>query len=208
MKSHREFLIQYPKETSDQARLALAAEFGLLREGRVYWDGIPFGIRPGTDISLFHIRGVAFDNVRLTDCTGAGTIFEACRFMQGSIEASPGCKVSWDGVAFRSCRLDETSFGPATLSLRGACFESSHLRHVRFRYGRLAGACFDGAILHECAFRSAVLTDATFRRADLRKVSFEKTPLTGVDFKGALFHQMDFYGPIDLSGCRAQPANI
>jgi uncharacterized protein YjbI with pentapeptide repeats len=55
--------------------------------------------------------------------------------------------------------------------------------------------------------RVAVLTDATFRKADLRKVSFEHTPLTGVDFNGAMFHQMDFYGPIDLTPCRARPAN-
>jgi uncharacterized protein YjbI with pentapeptide repeats len=207
MKSHREFLIQYPKESSDEARLALAAEFGFLRDGRVFWDGIPFGIRPGTDISRFHIRGVSFDNTRLTDCISTGAIFEGCEFQQGSIEASPGRKVCWDGVVFRSCRFHETTFGPATLSLHRASFESSSLRYVRFRFGRLSDACFDHALLHECSFRSAVLTNATFRRADLRKVSFERTPLTGVDFTGAQFHQMDFYGPLDLTVCRAQPAN-
>ena len=207
MKSHRDFLIQYPKESSDEARLALAAEFGLLRDGRIVWDGISFGIRAGTDVSLFHFRGVTFERIRLTDCIGAGAIFEDCDFQQGYIEASPGCKVSWDGVVFRSCRFHETTFGPATLSLRRASFVSSTLRHVRFRFGRLSEACFDHSLLHECALRSAVLTDATFRCADLRKVSFERTPLTGVDFTGARFHQMDFYGPLDLTVCRAQPAN-
>src|SRR6267378_1306571 len=104
MRSHQEFLIRYPKESDDAARLALAAEFGLLRHGRVFWDGIPFGIRPGTDISRFHIRGVSFDRIRLTDCTGAGAIFEQCEFQQGSIEASPGHKACWDGAVFRACR--------------------------------------------------------------------------------------------------------
>jgi uncharacterized protein YjbI with pentapeptide repeats len=208
VKDHREFLIQYPKQPDNAARLALAADFGYLHGDRVLWDGLPFGIRSGTDISLFHLRGVSFDHtLRLTDCTGSGAIFEQCVFDQGSIEATPGHKVSWEGVTFRKCKFHGTTFGPATLSLRRASFESSSLRHVLFRNGRLAEACFDHCLLHDCALRSAVLTDATFRGADLRKVAFERTPLTGVDFSGAQFHQMDFYGPLDLTPCRALPSN-
>jgi len=208
MASHQEFLIQYPKAVSDDERLALAAEFGLLREGRVVWEGMPFGIRAGTNISRFHFRGVVFNQVQLTDCVGAGAIFEDCDFKQGNIEASPGSKVSWDGVAFRACRFRETRFGPATLTMERASFVSSTLCDVRFRYGRLAEACFDHCRLHNCALRSAVLTGATFRRADIRRVSFERTPLDGVDFTGALFHQMDFYGPLDLAVCKAPPAIV
>ena len=204
---HKEFLILYPKQPDDAARLALAAEFGYLHGDRVLWDGLPFGIRSGTDISRFHFRQVTFDRIRLTDCIGSGALFERCVFEQGSIEASPGHKVSWEGATFNACRFDDTTFGPATLSLRRASFESSSLRYVTFRLGRLAEACFDHCLVHECAFRGAILTDATFRHADLRKVSFELAHLDGVDFSDALFHQMDFYGPIDLTPCRARPAN-
>jgi len=207
MSDHRDFLIRYPKQPDDDSRLKLAAEFGFLQDGRVLWDGLPFGIRGGTDISLFHFRRVAFDRIRLTDCMGSGAIFEECEFDQGYIEASPGQKVSWESADFRACRFLGTTFAPATLSLRGASFQSCSLRDVKFRFGRLAEACFDHCLLHECSFRSAVLTDATFRHADLRKVSFERTPLAGVDFTNALFHQMDFYGPIDLTPCRVRPAN-
>jgi uncharacterized protein YjbI with pentapeptide repeats len=204
---YRDFLICYPKQPSDEARLALAAEFGFLKEDRVLWDGLPFAIKSGTDITRFHFRDVSFDSLKLTDCVGSGALFEQCTFEQGTIEASPGHKVSWEGVHFRSCRFNGTTFGPATLSLRRASFQSSTLQDVNFRYGRLAEASFDHCRLIHCSFRSAVLTDATFRKADLRKVSFEQTPLIGVDFGGALFHQMDFWGPVDLTLCRALPAN-
>jgi uncharacterized protein YjbI with pentapeptide repeats len=205
---HSEFLIQYPKQPDDAARVALASQFGFLSGERVWWENATFGIRSGTDLSRFHFRGVSFDKVRLTDCIGAGAIFEQCVFEQRNIEASPGHEVSWEGVEFRGCKFDGTTFGPATLSLRRASFEGSSLRRVNFRTGRLAEARFDRCQLNDCAFRSAALTDASFRQADLRKVSLELAVLDGVDFAGALFHQMDFYGPIDLTVCRGWPANV
>ncbi len=152
------------------------------------------------DLSIFLFEETRFGTSRFTNCSAERVSFRRCLFREVRFECKGTQKRSFANCDFSGSVLRDCYFGPATLNLAGASFESADLRDVTFMLGRLAGARFKDAKLKDVALRSAVLHRADFRGATLDRTSLEKADLRDADFTDAIFHQMDFWGEPDYTG--------
>jgi uncharacterized protein YjbI with pentapeptide repeats len=185
-------------QTTDEMA-AIAERSGLLVDGRIDLRGLSIRFNhSGLDLRRFNLEGANLSGSRLVNCLGEGVSFRGCTLNQTWIAADPGETASFENACFDNTELNDTTFGPRTLDLRGTTFRNAKLKEVTFRMARMNDASFLGADLEDVYFRSGILNGVDFSNSRLCRVSFEKAVLDGVNFRGVVADQMDFWGHKEL----------
>ncbi len=166
---------------------------------------ISVAARPGIEIRDVVFTGVALNNVDLSRCVMARTVFRDCRLKKVDFTLA-----RLAGVRFEACRLETCRFSGMVArglvfsgcDLSGVCLGDVEAREVRLT------AC----VLGECDFFGARLFDfqamgSLFECVNFSHTAFSHARFQGLDLTDCTFESASFQG-LAATGCHAHGTRL
>jgi uncharacterized protein YjbI with pentapeptide repeats len=155
------------------------------------------------DLSAVTHERVLFQDLDMTDSTGAGARFVDCTFRGAQLD-----RCALDAASFENCTFVRCSFTAARFTgckFLGSRFDSAAAQRMTVEGGDWSFVGLAGADL-----RRARLTDVRMREVDLAGADLGQAVLTNCDLAGATWSRADLTG-CDLRGSDIsdlEPGNV